>query len=201
MPVSTPYKLTTPCKRCPFRTDVTPFLRRERAKEIAGSIRVSGDFPCHKTTVPTDDGEDMQKAPDSQQCAGALIIQEREGNLGQAPRIAERLGIYDPARLAMDAPVFDTFTAFIRAQEGGAPDTVTTDNGEVLELEHCGVVGPDCEDPAGYSGSGGVHENDDEPTCDPRVTCQYCGNAMCPACRGQDVDGYPVCSLCEEEGD
>ncbi|MCU1510462.1 MAG: hypothetical protein JWO34_302 [Arthrobacter sp.] len=37
--------------------------------------------------------------------AGALITMEREGSFNQMMRIGERLGFYDPADLAMDAPV------------------------------------------------------------------------------------------------
>jgi len=66
------FNLTSPCKDCPFRKDCLPgWLGRERATEIAADC-VIGDFSfaCHKTTF----GE----APEESQCAGAMIMVEKE---------------------------------------------------------------------------------------------------------------------------
>jgi hypothetical protein len=55
-----------------------------------------------------DDGEcERVEGPNSLQCAGALIFAEKNGNATQMMRIAERLGMYDPRKLNMDADVFD----------------------------------------------------------------------------------------------
>lgn len=43
------YNLKKPCANCPFRTDIKPFIRGERAEEICESIIDSQQsFPCHK---------------------------------------------------------------------------------------------------------------------------------------------------------
>jgi hypothetical protein len=45
-----------------------------------------------------------------------MILLEKLGRPNQWMRIGERLGLYDPRQLKMDAPVFDTFEAMIEAQ-------------------------------------------------------------------------------------
>lgn len=67
-----------PCQHCPFRNDVKPFLRPERAEELAYSVsNPFNDFPCHKTTEydEDDDGNgDMLHAETSKTCAGFLTL-------------------------------------------------------------------------------------------------------------------------------
>jgi hypothetical protein len=192
------YALTAPCRNCPFRTDLEPYLRADRAREIAAALHDGGTFDCHKTVTYDDEPEDdgPRRTGREQQCAGALIVMEREGTAGQATRIAGRLGLHDPDRLDLDAPVFDSLAEWVRAQDGGAVPTVEVD-GEVLEYEHCGIVGPDCEDPAGYGGSGGVWENDDPPTCHPiDDVCGHCSAPVCTACRA-DRDEV-LCADCAD---
>ena len=111
------FKLTKPCKHCPFRNDIAAFLTTGRAIEIAASLEKDATFPCHKTTMHDDDGEYVQQEGVEQHCAGALIILEKMNNQTQLMRIAERLLMYDRNRLDMNAPVFDTFDEFINAQE------------------------------------------------------------------------------------
>lgn len=186
---SNPYLLHTPCRNCPFRADLTPYLRPERAAEIARGIADGATFTCHKTTVAveTDEGDvDMVDGPRAQQCAGATITLLKSGLVPQPLRIAERLGMIDVDALDMDAPVHDSLDAWVRSYR--------EDDGAVLE--HCGVVGPDCEDPAGYMMGGGAMANPDPPTCDPEQCCGACGSTMCTACRGDDVDGDPRCVHC-----
>ncbi len=103
-----PYGMTTPCDKCPFRSDIRPFLRPERVREIEGSL-VRAEFPCHKTTEHDADGEYVRDIPKEIHCAGALILMEKEGRSSQMMRIAERLGMYDPSKLDMEAHVFDSF--------------------------------------------------------------------------------------------
>lgn len=196
------YTLRAPCNNCPFRTDVAPYLRPERAQEIAAALRQGGEFACHKTTVHSDhDGEDVLVDDPSRSrfCAGALATMEREGASNQMTRIAERLGMYEPEKLNADAlPVYASLTDWVRSYQ--QVDTVTTEDGEVLEYEHCGVVEQDCEDPAGFGGGYGVYENDDEPTCNPLTdNCEGCGHLACGACRSEqwDDDGQ-FCVVCFE---
>lgn len=67
-----------PCKHCPFRRDVTPFLTTPRAEEIAfAACNPYNSFPCHKTLDYDDDGETMAVS-ESLQCAGFLTMQAVE---------------------------------------------------------------------------------------------------------------------------
>jgi hypothetical protein len=111
--------MVRPCAKCPFRTDVEPYLTCARVREIEMALtRQQATFTCHETTVPSDgdDGE-MIDGPNAQHCAGALILMEKLNRPNQLMRIYERLGGYDRTKLKMDAPVFDTFAAMRRAQE------------------------------------------------------------------------------------
>jgi hypothetical protein len=116
-----PYGLINPCSNCPFRTDVKPYLRAERVEEIERGLE-RGEFYCHKTTQHKDtDGDDdvvgYRKAGSEMHCAGALILLEKLERPSQMMRIAERLRMYDPSKLNMAAPVYDTFEDMIEAQE------------------------------------------------------------------------------------
>ncbi len=117
-----PYGLTNPCSNCPFRTDVVPYLRAERVEEIERGLG-HGEFYCHKTTQHDDkddeENEDGSYHPthNEMHCAGALILLEKLERPSQMMRIAERLRMYDPTKLNMAAPVFDTFEDMIEAQE------------------------------------------------------------------------------------
>ena len=73
-----------PCKTCPFRNDVKPFLHPERAAEIAFSAaNPYSDFLCHNT-FEYDGDEDHQGRPTgdfskSKTCAGFLTLRAQEG--------------------------------------------------------------------------------------------------------------------------
>lgn len=69
-----------PCKHCPFRRDVKPYLHPERAAEIAylSQSRYS-NFDCHKTTVYDDDLEDQISTENSLTCAGFLTLRAQGG--------------------------------------------------------------------------------------------------------------------------
>lgn len=110
------FQLTKPCGNCPFRTDVRPYLTRRRAEEIGDGI-THGDktFSCHKTNdYDRPDGE--VETPDTQHCAGAMIMLEHMGQPNQMMRIMERIGHYDRTALKMDAPVYTDVGDFIDAQ-------------------------------------------------------------------------------------
>lgn len=196
----TDYALRTPCADCPFRADKTFHLRPERAAEIARALRSNaGDFHCHKT-VNYDDGlEGSIEQGKTKVCAGALITMEKSGLSTQNMRIAGRLGLYDPARLDMDAPVYDDLSAWLRAF---APET---DND--TDYEHCDVAGRDCDDPAGYSMGGHTVTNDGGATVRSDHTCQHCGSLCCEACtassetvtNGGDTMTVHTCIECAED--
>lgn len=109
------FTMTTPCPKCPFRSDVRPYLTRGRAQEIASGLLSQMTFSCHVTTEHDDDG-DYVPTDDEQHCAGALIVLEHMNKPNQMMRWMERIGVYDRRKLAMDAPVFATLRAFVAAQ-------------------------------------------------------------------------------------
>lgn len=112
------FTMTKPCPSCPFRTDIRPFLKKARAREICDAlIRQQQTFQCHKTIEYGEDDEDMNtRTTNAQHCAGALILLEKLERPNQMMRIAERLGGYDMRKLDMEAPIFDTPQQFIKAQ-------------------------------------------------------------------------------------
>ena len=105
-----------PCAKCPFRTDVAPYLNKPRARKIAAALR-NGMFHCHATVDYAGDGDGHATAK-SDWCNGALIVKERDGSLdaNQMARISMRLGMLDPSTLDLDAPVFDSMAEWIKAQ-------------------------------------------------------------------------------------
>jgi hypothetical protein len=161
------YDLVRPCPHCPFRTDGDGYLRAERAQEIATDLANGAPFGCHQTTV--DDGYgDLTHGPNTQFCAGALIALENMEQPNQAMRIAERLNIYDPSKLDMDAPV-GTLLDFQRRH---------TDEEELYQ-ECCSVCGPECEAPAGYlEGNVPVYNVIDFEV----PSCPDCGETVCESC-------------------
>ncbi len=71
-----------PCKHCPFRSDVTPFLHPERAEEIAyAACNPYSEFACHKTTEYDEEGEDLEQTENSKLCAGFLAMQINEAGI------------------------------------------------------------------------------------------------------------------------
>lgn len=112
-------RMTTPCKECPFRNDIRPYLTVPRVIEIAASLEADGSFPCHKTTVDVEDDEDGEgrriATADSEHCAGAMIVLEKMERPNQIMRIMERIGGYDRRKLNMDAPVYDSLEDWIAA--------------------------------------------------------------------------------------
>lgn len=71
-----------PCKHCPFRNDVKPFLHPDRAAEIAyASQNKYASFACHKTTEYCDDYDEgeMLITSASKECAGFLTLRAQSG--------------------------------------------------------------------------------------------------------------------------
>ena len=117
------FDMKRPCAKCPFRNDITPYLRVDRIEEIIDAItRLQQTFACHETTVPSDSDDDdddgeMIVTKDNQHCAGALIFLEHMEAPNQMMRICERLGEYDRTALHMDSPVYDDLDTMIEAYE------------------------------------------------------------------------------------
>lgn len=186
--MSVKYNLVRPCAKCPFRTDVPPYLTSERVFEIAHDVLAGSDFYCHQTTVPApeDDeewGSSMMAGDRTQVCAGSLILMEKTGRPNQMMRIAERLGMYDSSRLDMDAPVH---ASWVDMQQHFEEEEVVT----------CEIVGPNCEAPAGYAVGGGVVSGTEAA----EYECAYCGRPVCGECSTEIAD-QRVCDDCMEEGE
>jgi len=113
-----PYGLTSPCADCPFRRDVTPYIRARRVLEIEEALE-RAEFPCHKTTDLEDEDPESEHipGPDEMHCAGALILLEKLKRPSQMMRISERVGLYDSSKLNMAAPVYASFREMYRACE------------------------------------------------------------------------------------
>jgi len=111
------FSMRKPCPQCPFRTDIRPFISAERAEEITDALVYGGaTFACHKTIGFDDDGG-SHDLPDSEHCAGAMIMLEHMETPNQMMRIAERLGIYDRTKLKMDSPVYESADEMIEAHQ------------------------------------------------------------------------------------
>lgn len=89
-----------PCEECPFALADGLNLGAARRAEIAQVLLGDGWFPCHMTIEYDDDSEDGEghAGPDSQHCAGAMALLEKEDRPNQLMRISGRLGLYTEAQ-------------------------------------------------------------------------------------------------------
>ena len=72
------YFVKKPCKHCPYRKDVKPYLRASRGEELAYHAQNQyNSFSCHKTTEHDDEGEVIVTGK-AQECAGFLTLQIAE---------------------------------------------------------------------------------------------------------------------------
>jgi len=113
-----PYDMTTPCPECPFRSNRAMYLRAERFEELR---QAEGEFHCHKTTEYDEKTDETYATSKTKVCAGFLIIREHSGEINQLMRIAERLGLYAPGDLDMDADVYNDWDELIEAAEAATP--------------------------------------------------------------------------------
>ncbi len=118
------FNLKSPCKNCPFRKDVEPYISEARCKDIVFALtKDNKTFACHKTVDYNDideESREVKKNINESHCAGALIVMERN-NIAQNNnmiRIAERLKIYDYKILNLKAPVYKNFKIMIKAHKG-----------------------------------------------------------------------------------
>lgn len=120
------FRLKAPCKDCPFRRDVHPYLRPARVQQILDSIlRRDENFPCHKTIEVSDvdpaDGDwdetfrPLKNDENEAFCAGALILLAKHKHPNRIPRVAQMLGWYDPELMKQTDVVFDSAQDMINA--------------------------------------------------------------------------------------
>lgn len=113
------FNLRSPCGSCPFKKEPYFHLHPDRRQSIADGLKGDETFTCHGTIDydECDDTEDFQVDVDANRhCAGALIVMAKEGTLfsNRMPRIAAHLGWFDPDKLDMSAPVYDSLEEFAR---------------------------------------------------------------------------------------
>ncbi len=179
------HTMATPCKHCPFRSNISGYLTKERVVEIATSVLKGESFPCHKTTesIEYDDGEDdMVATADSAQCAGAEIFAAKNGKSSQMSRIAERLGM-KVSKLNMRAKVCKSLEQMVEVHCGK----------EETEGETCEVCDSGCLAPAGYDHGGAIiHGMEFIDT-----TCDECGCFVCDGC-SETIKNKRICNNCQE---
>jgi uncharacterized protein (DUF1778 family) len=107
------FNLKRPCTKCPFRTDVKPFIRTDRAEEIANSLARDNWFQCHETIEHNDEGG-YKRSKGEQHCAGAAITLLKMGRPNQLMRIGMRTG-WNPDTMDMTAPVYKSLGSFVVA--------------------------------------------------------------------------------------
>jgi hypothetical protein len=79
------YYMKKPCEKCPFRTDVKPFLTPERGEELAYHAQNPyNSFVCHKTLEYIECDDDIESdrlvvTGRSKECAGFITLQINEG--------------------------------------------------------------------------------------------------------------------------
>ncbi len=114
------YEMRQPCPKCPFRSDVKPYITPTRAREI---LTGNAEFACHATLDYAHDDEDGEgkETPKTQHCAGVLICLEHDERPHQMMRIAESLRFYDRTKLDMDAPVYRGVREAIEAHKRKKP--------------------------------------------------------------------------------
>lgn len=176
----------TPCAKCPFRArfrGADDYLRSGRRESIVRSLLEGADFPCHETTVESDEDDEngfseMVRTPDSSSCAGAWLVMLRAEHAPQMARISAQLGMVDLDELLDRNADVDLFTF----------DELTERDEDV---EPCEIVNPGCLAPAGYM-SGGVVVHGAESADDE---CSGCGRPVCSNC----MDDAEVCPGCLDE--
>ena len=117
------YNLIRPCSECPFRSDFPKrfegWLGHRAEKMVATVIIQSYTFACHKTVKRQDcddEGEDICNDESEQSaCAGALILHRKLNTTFENPgmRYLYVRGHYNPEKLDMTSPVFDTAEEFV----------------------------------------------------------------------------------------
>lgn len=187
--------MVRPCKKCPFRNDVEPYIRPDRAVEIAMSLAQGGEFYCHETTVVDEDDENgaaMTSGPNTLVCAGSVLTMINGEEENKMLRIAERIGSFDRSRLADGAEKM-VHGSLLEWQRSYRPP-------EADEAEPCNVVESGCEAPAGYAIGGSIVEGTEAA----EYECYACGTPVCGNCStevNRRGDEFRLCNPCAEGED
>ena len=78
------YYVKKPCKQCPYRKDVKPFLTPARGYQLAYHTHNQyNTFPCHKTVEHDDEEDDYGDTAiinpnETKECAGFMTLQHGE---------------------------------------------------------------------------------------------------------------------------
>lgn len=119
------FRMKTPCKDCPFRKDVRPYISVERVREIfAAIIERDNHFSCHKTvdySQEDESGETVPKTGHSSVCAGAAILQDKCGRPSVMVRMGYALRSIPRDHFDMAAPVYDSPEEMLAAYEKENP--------------------------------------------------------------------------------
>lgn len=105
--------MTKPCKNCPFRNDIRPYITGARAEEISEALLNDKTFTCHKYSHSLG----LPKDQEERHCAGAMIVLEKMEKPNQWMRWMERIGKYNYKELDMGSPVYTDLYEFIEAHE------------------------------------------------------------------------------------
>lgn len=111
------YRLKRPCKHCPFSRskDAIKFSSRVRAAEILNTAYLHG-FPCHESAVENESDGGFQFGPQTQHCAGALMMFIADGQ-GSWPGVGNSREIPDQLlhHLDWNSPYFSSEAEFMEA--------------------------------------------------------------------------------------
>ena len=189
-----------PCAKCPFRSDVPIYLRRDRRSEIAGSLLRGGQFSCHATVDYSEEDDEGSSIPNdngSAFCAGAAKALMKIGAPNQQLRIMERLGMVDLDEMAENGPDVWDLHEWQTLPEGATADDPGDDFEDLEpEGETCCYVGENCIAPAGYAEGGGVVVGTEYAD----GQCYECGEACCSECLVFcEWDGNERCGFCAPE--
>jgi hypothetical protein len=118
------FTIKTPCKDCPFRNDVRPYLTRKRVKEIRQALENDDKtFSCHKTVdysrTKHDKHHNHKPSSTEKQCAGALILLNKDNTLQNnfLFRFALMTKLLILSELIGNDIVYDSFEEMINAQD------------------------------------------------------------------------------------
>lgn len=93
------FVMAKPCKSCPFRNDVFPFLRVAR---IVGIIKAPA-FACHNTVDYGEEGN-ANVVERSKQCAGRAIMLMRDAAPDTFMQASQRMNVSDWTKLDLADP-------------------------------------------------------------------------------------------------
>jgi hypothetical protein len=110
-----PFALKQPCADCPFRCDRPAFLSPGRAEEIADALGAGSSLNCHKTLDYGNEKGRGESTAKTAFCVGALVTLEKQRTPNQLMQIGERLGLYRPQEMNLDAPVYGSLPEWVAA--------------------------------------------------------------------------------------